>query len=289
MNASEVTDANWMGLEWSKWHSLNPERDQISQISNDPGLYRVRHQDRDGLEYIGQTGRSTRGRVGALARGVYSDEMPYRDPHTAAPCLWAVRDRYGPELEVSATMPDVAKNDAQRKGLEEALIAVARREMGESPTANFGRIIEGYSQSSYCSGGYVGGRLSEGEEESNSKPGRSPVPWANVEELTSSTWMGLEWTGPYQLADRLEPELPEAGVYRIREEDQHSRLLYIGETSDFTGRLRRHEKAFGSDALFSVAAPNGMDARHKRTEVETELIGAHYLVTEEPPKAQFGN
>lgn len=90
-----------MGLEWSQWLSLDRSDGDLSTISSEPGLYRVRHQERDGLEYIEETGRSTRGRVGALARGVYDKKMPYRNPHTAAPCLWAVRDRYGPALEIS--------------------------------------------------------------------------------------------------------------------------------------------------------------------------------------------
>jgi len=89
-----------MDVDWSAWRPLDPSVDRQSKIETDPGFYRVRHRDRDGLEYIGQTGRSARGRVGALARNVFADEMPYRDPHTAAPCLWAVRDRYGPALEV---------------------------------------------------------------------------------------------------------------------------------------------------------------------------------------------
>jgi len=65
-------------------------------------------------------------------------------------------------------------------------------------------------------------------------------------------------------------------------------LVYVGETSAFTGRLRRHEDTFGGDVLFSVGAPEGMDAKHKRTEVETDLIRVHYLTTGESPTAQFG-
>lgn len=289
MDWDELYDLDWMGVQWSDWLSLNPDHGDLANISSEPGLYRVRHAERTGLEYIGQTGRSTRGRVSALARNVYSVEMPFRDPHTAAPCLWAVRDTYGNEFEVSTTTPPLAEDAAHRKGFEEALIAVARREMGESPTANFGRIIDGYVQSSYRSDGFVGGPLAEGETESNAEPGRGPVPWTDVDDITGPTWMGLNWDGPYKLADRLEPNLPDAGVYRIWEQGDSSRLLYVGETSDFTGRLRRHERTFGSGALFSVAAPQGMEATHKRTEVETDLIGAHYLVTEAPPTAQFVN
>ncbi len=100
--------------------------------------------------------------------------------------------------------------------------------------------------------------------------------------------MGLDWSEPYRLADRLKPELPDAGVYRIWYEGD-TPLAYIGETSAFTGRLRRHENTFGGKALFSVAAPDGMAAKHKRTEVETDLIGVHYVTHGRSPIAQFGN
>ena len=288
MNEQELYADDWMGVHWTDWLSLDPSDNEVSSISTDPGLYRVRHADRDGFEYIGQTGRSTRGRVGALARNIYSESMPFRDPHTAAPCLWAVRDEYGPALEVSTVTPSFASDDAQRKGFEEALIATARREMGASPTANFGRIIPGYSQSSYRSGGYIGGVLTDGETESNAEPGRGPIPWENLDDVIAPDWMGLAWEGPYRLQDRLDPELPEKGVYRIWYEGDAPPLAYIGETSAFTNRLRKHEKTFGGEALFSVADPDGMDAKHKRTEVETDLIGAHYVAIQESPTTQFG-
>jgi hypothetical protein len=86
---------DWMGFDWSPWLSLNPAKGKLSQISTNPGIYRVRHIERDGLTYIGQTGRSLRGRLRALA-GCYNEEMPYTDPHVAAPSLWAVRQEYGP-------------------------------------------------------------------------------------------------------------------------------------------------------------------------------------------------
>ena len=84
------------------------------------------------------------GKNSLLYRETYAEEMPFRSPHTAAPCLWAIRDADGPSLEFSATTPPVARDEQDRKGLEAALIAVHRREVGQSPTANFARIIEGY-------------------------------------------------------------------------------------------------------------------------------------------------
>ena len=83
-------------LAWNDWHSLNPTEGELSTIPTTAGLYRIRHHYYPGLEYIGQTGRSLRGRIGALARNTYNEEMPYRDPYTAAPSLWAIRQEDGP-------------------------------------------------------------------------------------------------------------------------------------------------------------------------------------------------
>lgn len=287
MNNSDLYANNWMNLNWSEWLSLAPTEDELGTITTDPGLYRVYHQNRDGLIYIGETGRSARGRVRALARGVYNEDMPFRDPHTAAPCLWAVRDRDGPELKVSFTAPPKAQDKQERKAIEAALIAVTRRVTGKSPTANFGRIIDGYKQSSYRKDAIVGGRLSENETEPNCTDGRRPLPWENVDDITGTNWMGLDWSEPYRLEDRLDPAFPDEGVYKIWYQDEVPPLAYIGETSDFTGRLRRHESTFGSEAFFSVATSDDIEAKHKRTEVETDLIGAHYLTTNRPPRSQF--
>jgi hypothetical protein len=65
---------------------------------------------------------------------------------------------------------------------------------------------------------------------------------------------------PHQLEDRLEPELPKSGVYRIWYPEEDG-LAYIGETAAFIDRLRSHEKSFRGKALFSVVEPTGMDAK----------------------------
>jgi hypothetical protein len=179
MNVTDYTGSDWLELDWTDWTQLGPENDQLSTLPSTAGLYRVRHPEKDGLEYIGETGR-TRGRVRALARECYRDVMPYRGPHTAAPCLWAVRDATGSGLEISIATPDQAENAQHWKGLEAALIAVHRRETGESPTANFGRIIDGYEQSSYSKDSVRGGPLGTDKSEPNAKPGIGPLPWENT-------------------------------------------------------------------------------------------------------------
>jgi len=102
-----------------------------------PGLYRLRRADRAELDYTGQTGLHLRERLRML-RGVYRTEMPYRDPHTVAPALWALRQLGGEDYEAS-TSP-VAGDARWRKALECVAIALYRQEHRRSPTFNFGRM-----------------------------------------------------------------------------------------------------------------------------------------------------
>jgi len=80
MNESRFYAADWLGVVWSNWGLSIPAATTYPSFSTDEGLYRVRHPARPGLEYIGETGRSLRGRVRALAHGAFAEEMPYRDP-----------------------------------------------------------------------------------------------------------------------------------------------------------------------------------------------------------------
>jgi hypothetical protein len=58
---------------------------------------------RDDLDYIGQTGMGTMtlGKRLGMLRGVYGERMPYCDPHTAGPPLWALWHQTGEDFEVS--------------------------------------------------------------------------------------------------------------------------------------------------------------------------------------------
>jgi hypothetical protein len=182
----------------------------------------------------------------------------------------------------------IAEDDQQRKGIEAALIALHRREIGRSPTVNFGRIIEGYEQSSYSKDAHRGKRLPAGETEPNAAKGVGPTEWRNVEDVTGSEWMGLGWTDPYPLADRLDASPPRNGLYRIWYEGEVPPLAYIGESSNIPSRLYNHQQTFGGDALFATVDRPDLDARHKRQEIETELIGTHYIQHDRTPLAQFG-
>ena len=81
-----------------------------------------------------------------MLRGIEKPDMPYRDPHTAAPALWALMRSTRCEFEVAA-LP-VAGNASRRKGLEAVAIALYRQEAGCSPSVNFGRMPSGFQMSS---------------------------------------------------------------------------------------------------------------------------------------------
>lgn len=289
MNTAGFEATDWLELDWSEWKPLHA--DSFSKIPKEPGLYRVRHhrESRSFLEYIGES-NDTRRRVQSLARGSYADEMPYRDPHTAAPSIWAIRDAVGPDLEISAVTPSGAADDQQRKGIEAALIALHRRETQQSPTANFGRIIEGYEQStySYNEPAYKGGRLDEGVTEANAADGVEPPSWEQWRDPRAADWMGLDWSEPYRLENRLDANPPQNGLYRLWYDDAGGTLAYIGESSAIPSRLYSHESTFGGHARFSYVEMPELDAAHKRVELETDLIGAYYLGENESPTAQFG-
>lgn len=110
-------------ISWQVWRPLNgASRD--SELSRSPGLYRIRRIGRADLDYIGQTSLRLGQRLGML-KGVYAEEMPYRDPHTAAPALWALRHATGCDFEVSVAPVD--GSTSSRKGLEALAIAVYRQ------------------------------------------------------------------------------------------------------------------------------------------------------------------
>jgi len=132
---------------WSDWQPLELCW-RGSVIPSKPGLYRIRRAGRDDLDYFGQTGRGTmtlKKRLGMLS-GIYANEMPYRDPHTAGPALWALRHSLACNFEVSV-LP-VQGTTPWRKGLEALAISLYRQQVRQSPTVNFGRITEGYAISS---------------------------------------------------------------------------------------------------------------------------------------------
>jgi hypothetical protein len=76
---------DWGNLSWTEWHPLNADLVRAAAPLS-PGIYRIRRAGvTERLTYIGQTGRTLRERLSALANGTHSEQCPFNDAHTAAP------------------------------------------------------------------------------------------------------------------------------------------------------------------------------------------------------------
>jgi len=262
-----------------------------------PGLYRIRARDDAVLGYIGQTGRSVLERLRAL-RGVYGTEMPYRDPHTAGPALWAWIKRDGVELE--ASVAPVAADAVERKALEAVAIALHRQEHGVSPRWSFGRMPAGYAMSSGNNARLVAaGTRHRGGETSDELaahvagvPPRGPLD-GHVE---STAWCGHQWSPWRPLTAANLASVPNGeGLYRMR--GAADGLVYVGE-GRVRARLAAHAHKLNQQSeqgrVFRRHAPLEFSAlldegwlSHQRLELETDLIAAHALALGRPPAAQF--
>lgn len=286
MNESGVFGRNCLGFDWSTWLAMDSTGDELSELATDPGVYRVRHDAYEGLVYIGQTGVGIRGRIRALARGIFDGAMPYSDPHTGSPALWAIVDRHGPGFEISAASPDGAGDRQQRHAIEDTLIALHRRETQLNPVGNFGRMPPGYSKSKRASKETRGGRHSDDTYRSY-RNGADPLPWEHPDEITSGEWMGLEWSHPYRLDEAPDESPIASGLYRIWDPDDYPPLEYIGQSNNLRSRLNRHRRNRSSRLLVAHVNRPDLDADHKRSQAETDLLGAHWLACRKAPKSQY--
>jgi len=286
-------------IEWSSWSPL-PGASVNREIPRSPGLYRIRRVGHLDLDYIGQTGRGLRQRLAGL-RGVYDEQMPYRDPHTAAPALWALRHAGGCDFEVSTAAIDGSTH--WRKGMEALAIAEYRAVHGASPTIEFGRMLPGYRPSSPNNAVLVklGKRVRGGACEDSNLPCHAVgVPPAGplIGSPQSSEWNNHHWSEWMSREDlKLAKLRGGAGLYRIRGDEQDS-LLYIGQ-GIVPGRPLAHIAKIGmpwrpQGVIFGSASRlecswvlNGEWLPHHRLELKNDLIAAHMIATGDVPRAQF--
>jgi hypothetical protein len=234
----------------------------------------------------------------AMLKGINDGEMPYRDPHTAGPALWALVQS-GAVLEVSTAT--VEGSTPWRKGLEAVAIAVYRQQDGCSPTVNFGRMPPGYTMSSGNNAKLVAaGKRFRGAATAEAHPCHAPgvEPSGALDgPPQASEWVGLRWSNWQPLAAAAASLGRASGVYRIRG-DEGDGLLYVGQ-GVIGARLTAHVRKCGDKThvqggIFGSArrlecsyVVNESWLDHQRLEVENDLIAAHVLVTGRVPEAQF--
>jgi hypothetical protein len=282
------TDAS-SPFRWSDWIPL-AGRSRNPAIPTHPGLYRVRIAGAGDIIYIGQTGRSLRERLGALST-CYRPEMPYRDPHTAAPALWSLRDRDGVDFEVSTTEVDASK--VERLALEALAITLHRVEHGSSPLVNFSGRIAGYRLSSSNTSALVaaGKRFRGGIDPSAAGSVSAPVPGPIDGDVVGTDWLGLSWA-PWTPIEMTNPT--GTGLYRLRRRGSDE-LLYVGQ-GRIGSRIRNHHAKRDTDGHRQADHFSGeVDASWTELQVDTRIlleyendaIASHRLARGVAPLAQF--
>ena len=306
---------NWCSLPWSPWVPFSADKHAFHEIPHEPGLYRIRPGGKDFLMYIGETRRSLHQRLHNLRMELRNpDLMPWSDPHTEAPGLWAWQDAAGYEADTSP-VPDeetpsepggengpvrafryecsaapLDASNSSRKGMESFLLYTYRQERGGSTLCNFGRFPLRYRKSTIRKEGHRGGKLAEGHKD-------NPAGWPSIEPLEvvgrpgDRDWMGLEWTDREPLtADNAQGVPAGAGLYLLNDAGSHE-IVYIGQSADVAKRLLDHSrKTWDNRSLgFSYQIIGLSVLPHNLRELENDLIGNFFENFRKAPEFRFRN
>lgn len=256
INEGDLDSGEWMGFDWSDWSILNSGTKKMSQVPETPGFFRIKQTTRDGLQAVGSTGRDLNERLKQIARKIDKDDKPEEGTESAH--LWELKE-FGGKFEFSYINPNIARSETDRIGIENTMFTSHIKQLGKSPTVNLNRDLH---------------------TEENSV--LQQLDWESSSEFLSDSWMGLDWTEPRKLENRTEIDSSKV-VYRIWFPGYTPPLAYIGKSTNVANRLIKHEKKFGSKAMFSVAP---LESNFK--DVEAVLLGVHYQHTNTLPKGQDG-
>ena len=286
---SDYFSYTWCSLPWSPWVPFTATKEEFRQIPKEPGLYRIRPVGKDFLMYIGETRRTAHERLNELRHTLKrTDLMPWNDPITEAPALWAWQDAEGFEYECSAAPLDASQGG--RRGMESYLLYRYRQERGESTLCNFGRFHPRYRKSTNRNENRRGGRLADDHKDNPAGgPGVPPLP--SIGRPGDAGWMGLAWSKKRPLDGETISSVPaEAGLYLLFERDSGD-LVYIGQSADCAKRLRSHAMKFleGNDLMFSWYSSEKPLLPHHLKEWENDLIGNYFDVYRRAPEYQSGN
>jgi hypothetical protein len=291
MSSPDFFRDTWGNLSWTPWVSF-ADTYGFRQLPDVPGLSRVRAINGQELFYVGETGRSLQGRLGDLRRNTLKAMMPFNDPHTAAPSLWAWRDADQLEFECSvAPIESTSEIDGKRLrgGLKYYLLWQYRLEFGSSTRCNHGRFHPRYAKSSDRNRGIQGSRLPD-DMPDNPAGGPSLAPLRFLGTPISEYWMGLSWTTPVPLNNSIVSRVAQVlGAYKIIDMDQNE-IIYIGESENLKNRLSTHAKKSwsGIRVFFSYVEFTSDTLPHQRHEIENDLIGSFYALRGVVPRFQLG-
>ncbi|AIW13331.1 hypothetical protein VITU102760_15040 [Vibrio tubiashii] len=271
---------------WSDWLPLNGGLNVYHKIPvKHAGVYRIRARKLEKLIYIGQTGRCLRQRLRALSKGVYSDTMPWNDPHTAAPNLWVWMQEEHFDYEFSFILTSL--DTQQRQGLEDYFLWRHRCETGSSTLCNYGRFHRLWMKPSNRKQAMAGGKLSDGKLNPSGLSSSSPLKPSGGS--SDDNWMGLLWSQIKPLDNQCIGLVPQHPIiYRIQDTNTLE-VIYIGETKKGRDRLKSHaRKEWGRRSVcFSYVDAINLTESFLRHEIEVDLIGAFFEEHGRVPEFQY--
>jgi len=285
----EYFQDNWSSLPWSPWIPFTATKEEFRQIPKEPGLYRIRPAGKDFLMYIGETRRTVHKRLNELRHTIKrKDLMPWNDPHTAAPSLWAWQDAEGFQYECSAAPLEAAINE--RRGMESYLLYRYRQERGESTLCNFGRFHPRYRKSTNRKENLRGGKL-DADQKDNPAGCMSHPPLKATGKPGETGWMGLSWSGFETLVpEKIRPVPAGPGLYLLSDTDTQE-IIYIGQSGNCANRLLSHSRKSWDEKQveFSFHHVEKTVLPHHLKEQENDLIGNYFQQYQKAPEYQFTN
>jgi len=282
-NVPEIRTA----LPWTPWVPFTADKPEFRMIPKEPGLYRIRPVGKDILMYIGETRRTLHQRLHDLRMELRGrDLMPWTDPHTEAPALWAWQDAEGFEYECSAAPLDATTNG--RRGMQNYLLYQCRQECGESTLCNFGRFHPRYRKSTTRKENLRGGKL-DADQKDNPAGGPSLLPLPPAGKPGEPDWMGLTWSVRETLVAEKTLTVPAGpGVYILFDAGSQE-ICSIGQSGNCAEKLSDLSRNSwdGKELQFSFQTMEKTVLPHQLKERENDLLGNYFEQYRKAPEYQF--
>lgn len=278
-----------LDLDWSKWTPIAPP-DDLKEIPRQyGGIYRVTHVDSGGIEYVGRSYTNLRYRIQKIDHRTEMDEASDGSSHVAAPHFERLKKAFGSGLLVSwigIESSEVDRIDA----IWAAYLSSYRAIVGRSPASNFGKTVRIPGELP-DDGGLADSPFADLRSyESKTRPS---LDWENWRDVTGAQWMGLNWTDPFDLSlpedpDEWTNQLPAtSGVYRTWKPESDV-LDRIEATSNLERRIREKAENIGYESMIATCELD-ITGKPSRTEVEVDLLGAHYIATNVLPESDISD
>lgn len=276
---------NWCGVTWTDWIPF--ESPDINTLPTGPGVYRIKACGIDELFYIGQTGRNLQERLLDLISNTMDDpnQMPYNDPHTAAPSLWAWRDAEGYHYECSVAPVPQTITTEKREAFECSLLWRYRLQFGSSTRCNHGRFHAHYIKSKNRRNKFRGGKLPENSSNPAWEPSYPALPYHGHPK--DNDWMRLKWSEQAPLTPLTSFNVsPAPGICKLLNQQGNLVLVDFDQNiSDLLSHLSRIGWKTAPLTFSTTTFPENIPAYQLR-EIKNDLIAGYYKLSRQPPIEQ---